>query len=179
MNYIVQHLLEEIDSKTQALLPLNGNLVLLGDLESQFLKSVRKKAERFGINCIGRIENPAGIVVDIETAKIDREFMEGFNRSPFNIDGPLLNGMTSVSQAAYMILDDQGLIRGKNVTIVGRGNAVTGLAEMLSMIDCGTSCRPCSRCGWNPAVKEERVRQMARIIKKTYLTYQGEATVNA
>jgi hypothetical protein len=131
MNYIVQHLLEEIDSKTQALLPLNGNLVLLGDLESQFLKSVRKKAERFGINCIGRIENPAGIVVDIETAKIDREFMEGFNRSPFNIDGPLLNGMTSVSQAAYMILDDQGLIRGKNVTIVGRGNAVTGLAEML------------------------------------------------
>ncbi len=48
-----------------------------------------------------------------------------------------------------------------------------------SMIDCGTSCRPCSRCGWNPAVKEERVRQMARVIKKTYLTYQEEATANA
>lgn len=48
-----------------------------------------------------------------------------------------------------------------------------------SMINCETSCRPCSHCGWNPAVKEERVRQMARVIKKTYLTYQKEAVANA
>lgn len=131
MNHIIQHLSDEIDSKTQELLPFNGNLVLLGDPESQFLKAVRRKAERFGINCADHIENPAGIVVDIETAKVDRKFMEDFKRSPFNIDGPLLTGMTSVSQAVYMILDDRALIKGKNITILGRGNAVTGLAEML------------------------------------------------
>ena len=131
MNHIIQRLSDEIDSKTQELLPLNGNLVLLGGQESQFLKAVRRKAEQFGINCIGHIENPAGIVVDIETANVDREFMEDFKRSPFNIDGPLLNGMTSVSQAVYMVLDDRGLIKEKNITILGRGNAVTGLAEML------------------------------------------------
>lgn len=131
MNHIIQNLSDEIDSKTQELLPLNGNLVLLGDPESQFLKAVRRKAKRFGINYIDRIENPTGIVVDIETAKVDRNFMEDFKRSPFNIDGPLLNGMTSVSQAVYMILNDQGLISEKNITIVGRGNAVTGLAEKL------------------------------------------------
>lgn len=135
MNHIVRRLADQVDERTIKMLPVTGNLVLLGSADSLFLKSIRKKAEQFHINCIDFVKDPAGIVVDVETADVSENFMRDLQESPFDIDGPLMNGMTSVSEAIYMVLHDQNMIKGKNIAIVGRGHAVTGLAEMLIQMD--------------------------------------------
>lgn len=41
-----------------------------------------------------------------------------------------------------------------------------------NMIECQPGCRNCSSCGWNPAVKEKRVREFLRT-----QGYMGEAQV--
>lgn len=132
MDDIIYKLSKRIDESTSDILPVTGHLVLIGDTNSQFLRAVKKKAEKFGVSCRDTIgEGLAGIVVDIETADVSSEFMDELHQSPFDIDGPYINGMTSVSQAIYMVLDEQNLIKRKNIVIVGRGYSVTGLANRL------------------------------------------------
>lgn len=136
MSDVIHCLSDKIDESTKKMLPVIGSLILMGDANSQFLNVIRKKAEKFGVQCRNTIgEDMAGIVVDIETADVSNEFMEELHQSPFDIDGPYINGMTSVSQAIYMVLDEQDLIKRKNIIIVGRGYSVTGLADKLIQND--------------------------------------------
>ena len=67
MNNVVTQLSEQLDAHTEQMLPICGKLVLYGDWDSPFLKSVRKKAEQFGVECGTHARRPLGVITLIES----------------------------------------------------------------------------------------------------------------
>lgn len=99
-------------------------LALVGEA-SPFLLSVEKTAGMAGIQTIHGYREGYACVVDKETTKEIPPLTK-----EDDIDYLEHEGTSCVSQAAYELLMEYG-VAGKNVTIVGRGHAVKGLAEHL------------------------------------------------
>lgn len=126
---LVKQLAALVDDDTLSLLPTSDKLLLLGAEDSVFLKAISRKAQKLGIpyEHTYRFTTPyQGVVVDTETctdylrlptdADIDHSFSEGFS---------------SVSQGVLSLLLAADLVSRKDITIVGRGHAVKGLAQAL------------------------------------------------
>ena len=126
---LVKQLAALVDDDTLSLLPTSDKLLLLGAEDSVFLKAISRKAQKLGIpyEHTYRFTTPyQGVVVDTETcsdylrlppdADIDHSFSEGFS---------------SVSQGVLSLLLAADLVSRKDITIVGRGHAVNGLAQAL------------------------------------------------
>lgn len=126
---LVKQLADLVDDDTLSLLPTSDKLLLLGAEDSVFLKAISRKAQKLGIpyEHTYRFTTPyQGVVVDTETctdylrlptdADIDHSFSEGFS---------------SVSQGVLSLLLAADLVSRKDITIVGRGHAVKGLAQAL------------------------------------------------
>lgn len=128
-NEVIDTLTREIDKDTRRLLPVSGKLLLLGSKDSVFLKSIKKKADAFGIyydHTFRFIPPYTGAVVDTESCPL------GIRLSPdVDIDRSFSDGMSSVSKAILALLLSTDLVSGKDITIVGRGHAVKGLAQAL------------------------------------------------
>ncbi len=128
-NEVIDTLTREIDNDTRRLLPVSGKLLLLGSKDSVFLKSIKKKADAFGIyydHTFRFITPYTGAVVDTESCPL------GIRLSPdVDIDRSFSDGMSSVSKAILALLLSTDLVSGKDITIVGRGHAVKGLAQAL------------------------------------------------
>lgn len=131
MHNIVTQLSERLDAYTEQMLPICGKLVLYGDWNSPFLKSVRKKAEQFGVECDTHARRPLGVIIDEETAQLPYHLRVKVDDNDLDIDNCKMNSMTSAAQATYMVLNEMNCIEGKNISIVGRGHAVSGLAGQL------------------------------------------------
>ena len=126
---IIKTLSEQIDGETIALLPTSGKLLLLGSQDSIFLKSIKRKADSLGImyDHTFRFTPPyQGAVVDTETCPSDLQLS-----SDVDIDHSFSDGLSSVSQGVFALLLAADLVHKKNITIVGRGHAVKGLAQAL------------------------------------------------
>ena len=126
---IIKTLTEQIDGETIALLPTSGKLLLLGSEDSVFLKSIKKKADSLGIHYDHTFHfTPPyqGAVVDTETCPSDLRLS-----SDVDIDHSFSDGLSSVSQGVLALLLAADLVHKKNITIVGRGHAVKGLAQAL------------------------------------------------
>lgn len=126
---LVKKLSEQIDGETIALLPTSGKLLLLGSEDSVFLKSIKRKADSLGIQYDHTFHfTPPyqGAVVDTETCPSDLQLS-----SDVDIDHSFSDGLSSVSQGVLALLLAADLVHKKNITIVGRGHAVKGLAQAL------------------------------------------------
>lgn len=124
----IKKLSAALDAETASLHP-SGKLLLLGSQDSVFLKAIKRKADQLGINC-DHTSNPLppyrGIVVDSETVSFN-----SILDPDVDIDHSYSPGMSAVSQAVMDLLIESGLVREKDITIVGRGHAVKELAKYL------------------------------------------------
>lgn len=116
-----------IDTDTSLHARDTSSLLLLGD--SFFLRQVQRKATALGISAdiTSRIDRPyQAAVVDTETAR-------GNIKLPACADIDCCNrpGLSAVAEAVLILLNDQNLIAGKEITIIGRGHATQGLADIL------------------------------------------------
>lgn len=122
----LESLVAELDADTRAHLPAMYTLVLWGDLErSPFLRAVKRKAEGFGIDVVNNFYpvTACRMVADRETAG-----QIGCISKFEDVDNLLHTGLSAVAEAVLLVL---GSVDGKNITIVGRGHSVKGLAEEL------------------------------------------------
>ena len=126
MNNIVNELCEQYDNETFAN-SVDKQLFLVGG-ETPFLKAIKKKATNLGIYCTykDRVDlNTTPTVVDTEVYK------ELFHLiSQQDIDKIQCDGISCCANAILAFLTNID-IAGKNITILGRGHAVKGLAEEL------------------------------------------------
>lgn len=129
-NDLIKHLSEQIDGDTLTCLPTQKKLLLLGSERSMFLRAIKRKADTLGIPCdiVSRTIVPYGdaIVVDDETYPYNMSMVPALD-----IDCSRNEGVSSVSQGVFALLLAADLVSGKNITIVGRGHAVKGLAQIL------------------------------------------------
>lgn len=133
MNQLIKKLADDLDNQTRVLPPNPGTLLLLGSPDSIFLNAIAEKAKKLGIDCEYtynfKSQPYQGIVVDIETAPRDCRYLVSESA---DIDKSFHGGLSSVAQAVLAVLLANDLIVGKDITIVGRGHAVQGLAESLT-----------------------------------------------
>ena len=126
MNNIVNELCEQYDNETFAN-SVDKQLFLVGG-ETPFLKAIKNKATNLGIYCTykDRVDlNTTPTVVDTEVYK------ELFHLiSQQDIDKIQCDGISCCANAILAFLTNID-IAGKNITILGRGHAVKGLAEEL------------------------------------------------
>lgn len=123
---IVNKLATEYDDDTFAH-SVDKQLFLVGD-ETPFLKAIKKKAANLGIYCVykNRVDlNVTPTVVDTETYK---EPFHLINQQ--DIDKIQCDGISCCANAILAFLTNID-IAGKNITILGRGHAVKGLAHTL------------------------------------------------
>lgn len=133
-NEIIKTLSEQFDADTVSR-PLTGKLLLLGSEDSIFLKSIKRKADSLGIKYDHTFHfTPPyqGAVVDTETCPDDLRLS-----ADVDIDCLFSPGMSCVAQATAALLSSTGLAYERNITIVGRGHAVKGLAQAL--LDCNAT----------------------------------------
>lgn len=129
MTELIKKLSAELDEQTRSLAPTAGKLLLLGSRDSVFLKAVAKKAAALGIDYDHTYHfTPPyqGVIVDTETVSDTVRLS-----ADVDIDNSFHPGMSAVSQAVLTLLLAADLVEGKNITIVGRGHAVQGLAQHL------------------------------------------------
>lgn len=126
---LAKQLADLVDDDTLSLLPTSDKLLLLGAEDSVFLKAISRKAQKLGVpyehTC--RFTTPyQGVVVDTETCS-------DYLRLPVDadIDHSFSEGFSSVSQGVLSLLLAADLVSRKDITIVGRGHAVKGLAQAL------------------------------------------------
>lgn len=107
---------------------------LVGSTESFFLKAIKRKADTLNIPC-EIVENAEldvyPVIVDTETARIKPSAVFS---TCWDIDSILdesIYNMSSVSEACFRLIEDMINIDGLDITIVGRGHAVKGLAAAL------------------------------------------------
>lgn len=126
----VDQLCREIDEETRSLVNEDTRLLLLGAKDSVFLKAVKRKAESFGIGCDfpDAICPPYNAVVADNEDKVARGYTLPVE---LDIDHVHTPGMSCVSEAVLTLLLSAELVSGNNITIVGRGHAVQGLADEL------------------------------------------------
>jgi hypothetical protein len=131
-NEVINKLVTRLDSNTREF-PLTKSLDLVGDLtKSPFLRAVARKCEQFGIDWFEVYPNSTRFLPSSCTL-FDRETCgKPFMLVPHeDIDKTQYPGMSCVAEAVYLLLKELNLISGKNITIVGRGHSVKGLAEKL------------------------------------------------
>lgn len=106
-------------------------LLLIGSYGSPFLRSVNKMAKEVGIN--SRIMNHLPPVIGNCKVVVDKETCSTVTALPAKADVDRLYnpGTSCVMEAVYCLLHLTMNLKGKNITIVGRGHAVQGLAERL------------------------------------------------
>lgn len=133
MTELIKKLSAELDKQTATLAPTAGKLLLLGSPDSVFLKAVAKKAAALGID-YDYTQSPndyyQGTIVDIETF-IGCDLIGLYTGIEMDIDNSFHPGMSAVSQATLALLLAAELVAEKDITIVGRGHAVQGLAQHL------------------------------------------------
>lgn len=126
---IVDELQAEIDGDTRETVALMKDVVptlcLVGDTEAPFLRALRRKAEKLGIDTTAQVLQYCAAVIDRETWK------EGKPKGLLDVDNM---DMTAVSEGVWEVLQDSGMKR-RDICIVGRGPAVRGLAERLLIAD--------------------------------------------
>lgn len=110
-------------------LPSSKKLNIVGDVNSMFLASLKKKALKLGFEVTENdLESKYPTVVDVET-------VENFNatRLDFWVDVDRLHnrGKSAVAEGILMYLKSQTTLLGKHVAIIGRGHAVKGLSDGL------------------------------------------------
>ncbi len=110
-------------------------LILVGG-NTPFLNAIRKKATKLGIQCTDQM----GIEVDSKTPVVFDTEVEApqflFPREA-DVDEIVHNGTSCCAQAIFDLFANAKKFNGENVTIIGRGHAVQGLAEALnSFLDC-------------------------------------------
>ena len=123
MNDIVNKLCEQYDNETFAN-SVDKQLFLVGG-ETPFLKAIKKKATNLGIYCTykDRVDlNTTPTVVDTE---IYKELFHLISQQ--DIDKIQCDGISCCANAILAFLTNID-IAGKNITILGRGHAVKGLA---------------------------------------------------
>lgn len=128
MRKVIDELITKLDSDTITNRKRNSPLMLMGDVDrSPFLRSIIRKAEQLGIECVvtttNQFSNP--VIVDRETCDVDYVISE------LDVDHLFHDGMSCVAEAILLLLGELDLIAGKDITIVGRGHAVKGLAQEL------------------------------------------------
>ena len=131
-NDVINELVTRLDNNTREFKP-NKSLDLVGDFEnSPFLKAVSRKCEQFGADWYEVYPNGTPVFPSSCTL-FDRETCgKQFMLLPHeDIDKTQYPGMSCVAEAVYLLLKELNLISGKNITIVGRGHSVKGLAEKL------------------------------------------------
>lgn len=126
---LVKQLAALVDDDTLSLLPTSDKLLLLGAEDSVFLKAISRKSQKLGIpyEHTYRFTTPyQGVVVDTETCS-------DYLRLPVDadIDHSFSEGFSSVSQGVLSLLLAADLVSRKDITVVGRGHAVKGLAQAL------------------------------------------------
>lgn len=124
----IQKLVDKIDADTRNLVRPEDVLEYAGVPEkSPFLRALLKKAKELGITCREYTGQTwcNHVVLDKETAMPYE--LNGLQ----DIDNVYEDGMSSVAEAVFNLLLHLELIHGKNITIVGRGHSVKGLAECL------------------------------------------------
>ncbi len=126
----IEQLCKEIDEETKSLASDDTRLLLFGDKDSVFLKAIKRKADLFDIGCdFPDALNPPynAVVADNENRKA-----RGYSfPAEIDIDHVHTPGMSCVAEAVLNILLSADLVSGSNITIVGRGHAVQGLADEL------------------------------------------------
>ena len=117
------------------------SVVLVGKADSVFLSLVAKRCAYFGIQPIFqyprvdvlRTPSRSAVVFDTDdktvTTRCSSAIMLG------DVDCVNTTGMSSVAEATYELLQGANLVSGKSICIIGRGHAVQGLAEALTMWD--------------------------------------------
>lgn len=126
---LIKKLSAELDEQTRryVLPPTTRPLVLIGSRQSVFLKAVVKKACELGLET-----EFSHMPAPYQPAIIDRETAKDIHLTDWqDIDRSYHEGMSAVSQAVLTLLLAADLVEGKNITIVGRGHAVQGLAQSL------------------------------------------------
>lgn len=128
LNDVVSELSERIDAITKS--QSHGEkLVLIGGY-TPFLNAIRKKAEKLGIQCVNATDadkaETTPVVVDTEICKTVFEFSD-----KVDIDQIEHDGLSSCAQAIAEVFDYLHTLDGSNVTIIGRGHSVQGLADIL------------------------------------------------
>lgn len=123
-------LCRSLDKQTVSLSKEKSNkLLLLGQQDSLFLKSIKRKADSLGVPCdFGKIiPSYTGVVADKESSGSVRFPI----MSDVDVDCLKSPGMSSAARAVLYLLMEQKMVSGKTITIVGRGHAVKGLAQAL------------------------------------------------
>lgn len=133
MNENVNAIVDYVDYCTSLFfIPEDKKLCLLGDWDSPFLKSIKKKANDFNIDCTRNILNSSAVIYDTETANLSDFFKYYISQTAFDLDSTVAYDMTCVAKAIYNFISFSFYppgISGKNIVIVGRGNATHGLFE--------------------------------------------------
>lgn len=129
MKHVIDQLVEQLDTDTACGPFLSAVLEYAGDLDkSPFLRAVVSKARKLNIPC----QEYKWKKSHHYSVLIDRELVTpwclGLGE---DIDNLQHDGMSCVAEAVFMLLNKLNLIEGKNITIVGRGHSVKGLAECL------------------------------------------------
>lgn len=124
----IQKLTEQFDEDTRKYVRRGDILEYAGTPEkSPFLRALLKKAKELGITCREYTGDTwqNHVVVDKETSVCYE--LNGLQ----DLDNLVEDGMSSVAEAVFRLLNYLDLIQGKNITIVGRGHSVKGLADCL------------------------------------------------
>ena len=134
---VLDQLVKDLDNQTAAVLQMlpeikKPKLAIMGDVEnSPFLRAVKKKADWFGLTYqvypsdSRRSFYARPVIYDRETCE------PSILDKGADIDKAQHAGMSCVAEAVYLLLKRMDLIAGKDITIVGRGHAVKGLAKAL------------------------------------------------
>lgn len=137
-NFEINKLIAELDFETAKKYKSNKKLYLVGDSnKSPFLRAVMRKAKLLGIKCdcyeyipgtVLPTDSKDGIAVVFDKETCPSQFSLLRWEDIDNIQHP---GMSSVSEAIWLLLDRLNLVSGKDITIVGRGHSVKELADTL------------------------------------------------
>lgn len=129
----IKKLASVLDAET-AKCTVNVPTRLVGSQDSFFLKAIKRKADKLNIPC----EITYGAELDVYPAVVDTETADinlSINFSTcWDIDSVLEDSMytmSSVSEACIRLIDGLMNIDGLDITIVGCGHAVKGLASEL------------------------------------------------
>lgn len=132
---VIESLVRDLDRQTAGVLQMLPkskwpHFAVVGD-DSPFIKAVKSKAKKFGLSYE---EYPGDSRKCFVTTPViyDRETCEAnILGKEADVDRTKFDGMSCVAEAIYLLLKRMDLIAYKDITIVGRGHAVKGLAEKL------------------------------------------------
>lgn len=137
VNEALDRLVKDLDNQTAAVLQTlpeckRPTFALMGDIEnSPFLRAVKKKADFFGLK-YDIYPGDTRRVFYVTPVIYDREMCEPSVLDKMaDVDNAQHDGMSCVSEAVYLLLKRLDLIAYKDITIIGRGHAVKGLAQKL------------------------------------------------